>query len=341
MFYEQSLSKSEIARRTRLSVTHVNRLLREGMRTGVVEVRVKGRTVHSLESDLIKAFGIRDARVVASSASEESTRVDLGRAAAALFDELVTDGASVGIGSGRTLFEMASRLPEKPRAISLYPANLIVEQDLHLTGVSASAAVTIAWFRSRPVAEAQHLEMFFPSTNRRALVEYADQVWQTSTLERFRKEILSLDTYFLGASGVRKDSRLAQLANQSSNGQEFHQIVGDVAFNLLDAAGKEVDLDFGRMVLKIPADRLNRIAQTDKAVVLVAGGKKKLRVISAALSAQLCNLLVTDSDVAEELLNQKAARFAIPSSIKEEENGKRRSREETDISISNGRKGKN
>src|SRR2546423_1438562 len=85
------------------------------------------------------------------------------------------------------------------------------------------------------------------------------------------------------------------------------------SFNILDGNGNEVDIDYGHMVLRIPADRLKRIAKSDKTVVLAAGGKNKTEVISAALSAHLCNVLVTDSDVAEELLNQKTSRSAISS----------------------------
>jgi deoxyribonucleoside regulator len=275
----------------------------------------------SLESDLINAFGLRDARVVASSKDMEGTRVDLGRAAASLFDELVSDATSVGVGSGRTLFEMASRLPERPRAISIYPANLIVEQDLHLTGASANAVATIAWFRSRPSAKASRLEMFFPSTARQALMDYADLLSRTPAREDLRKKICSLDVYFLGASEFRKDSQLARLRSQLAPGSpDTSSIVGDLAFNLLDRSGGELDSRIGEMVLSIPTERLKRIARTGKSVVIAAGGEGKALVLIAALTAQLCNILVTDSDTAEELMKMKASIVPTDPDPKEEAN---------------------
>lgn len=341
MFYEQSLSKSEIARRTSLSVTHVNRLLREGTRSGVVEIRINPRSAQSLESSLIRVFGLRDARVVASSVDVESTRVDLGRAAATLFDELVSDATSVGIGSGKTLFEMASRLPERPRAISIYPANLIVEQDLRVTGVSANSVSTIAWFRSRPSAKAWRLEMFFPGMTRETLTDYANELSRTHALEQLRENISALDVYFLGASDFRKDSQLFRLRNQlAEETNTCPPAVGDVAFNLLDGSGGEVDFGLEEMVMKVPASVLRKhVVEGQRLVVLLAGGKKKSAVIAAALSARLCNVLVTDSDVAEELLEthkQEVAELSSPV-LKEEAHGMHRTRQATYISTPNRR----
>ncbi len=335
MFYERSLSKSEIARQMKLSVTHVNRLLREGARAGVVEIRVKPHTVHSLESELIKVFRLREARVVASSADVESTGVDLGRAAAVLFDELAGDGRAIGVGSGRTLFEMASRLPEHPRRISIYPANLILEQDLRITGVTANAVATIAWFRSRPSAKAWRLEMFFPSASSRTLVDYANGLSRTSTVEGLRKRICALDVYFLGASDFRKDSQLARLRTQMVGGSISSDVIGDIAFNVLDTSGRELDIGLGQMVLRIPAECLTRIVKTDKTVVLAAGGLRKVDVIAAALAAGLCNILITDSDTAEKLLkNSKTSVSPTPSNFKEVANGKRSSKKETNLPFS-------
>lgn len=304
MYYEQGLSKSAIAREIHLSVTHVNRLLREGMRAGVVKVTVNPKSLNNLELDLVRAFSLRDARVVGSSANIDNMRVDIARIAADLFDGLVGDGMSVGVGSGKTLFEMASRIPERPRRITIYPANLIIERELKVTGASANAVTTIAWFRSRPAAEASRLEMFFPSTEREPLLAYADRLNGTSAVRQLGEAISALDCYFLGASEWRKDSQLAHLRNQFIADKNVSAPIGDLAFNLLESTGDELDSGLAQMILRIPTKRLKEIAGSGKPVVLVAGGSSKNRIVAAALNAQLCNVLVTDSDTAEFLLKQ-------------------------------------
>lgn len=331
MFYEQSLSKSDIARQLRLSVTHVNRLLREGVKTGVVEIRVKAQTIQTFETELIKAFGLRDARVVASSADPESTRVDLGRAAATLFDEIVRDGATVAVGSGRTLFELASRLPEHPRSISIYPANLIVEQDLQVTGVTANAVATIIWFRSRPSAQAWRLEMFFPTAAGEMLTEYTTSLSKTHPFNALQETLCNLDAYFLGASEFRPESQLARLrAEFSVTGAEF-PVVGDIGFNVLDSQGRELDSGLDHMMLRVPASSLQTNAARGKDVVLVAGGPSKAGIISAALCGKLCNILVTDAHTAEILLRD-AKSLLISSNATEEPNAA--TGEQTNLPIS-------
>jgi len=321
LFYQRGLTKSQIARRTGLSVTHINRLLREGEKAGVVKITVVPPSAHALEVDLAEAYGVRQVRVVASSVDEDTLRIDLAQAAAQVFEDSIFRGAKVGLGSGKTLFEMASSLPERAREIVVYPINLILEQDARITGATANAVATIVWFRSRPAAEGRRLEIFLPDTNTAALKRYAHQLSSLPAFTRMREEIADLDVYFLGASEMRRDSQLSRLANQVSGGSVSRRAVGDVAFNVLDASGNEVDLGLGNLTLGVPAATLRDLARRqDKRVILVAGGARKLPAIRAALAGNLCNLLITDSDVAEKLLEgrsraEKDGRQALRKSV--------------------------
>lgn len=324
MFYELGTSKSDIARETKLSVTHVSRLLKEGIRSGVVEIKVKPPTIQRLEADLIRAFGLRNARVVPTSINEETLLLDLGGAAATMFDEIASDGASVGVGSGRTLFEMASSLPECPRNIAIYPLNLVVEQELEIKGVTANSVATIVWFRSRPSARATRLEMFFPRTSEEVLRNYAKELSKTAALAKLQHDISNLDIYFLGASEVRESSALVRLTDQMECHVQTSHAVGDVGFNLLDSSGKEVDMGLGEMVVRVPTSVLTKhVLENRKQVALIAGGQRKRFVIAAALAARLCNILVTDSDVAEYLLvsAQREAAESISPVLKEDAHG--------------------
>jgi DNA-binding transcriptional regulator LsrR (DeoR family) len=318
LFYEERLTKSEIARRQQLSVTHVNRLLIEGQRLGFVEIRVLGPRLKSLEIELLRRYDLKDVRVVASADDPGSTLIELGKQGAAVFDETVRTGSRVGVSSGRTMFEVVSRIPEESREISIYPLNVIHESETRVTGVSANTSATILWFRSRPSAIAHRIELFFPENVGRQPRELVQMMQQDPSIREALKALDDLDVFLLGAGDAGIESRFATLQNRplADIESEGHlQSVGDIAFNALNETGEQLQTGAEELIFHVNLQTLKSSAKSPrKSVILVAGGMNKSRVIEAAIQARLCNILVTDSDVAEHLLknrDQKNSRLQI------------------------------
>lgn len=309
MYYEQRLSKSEIARLQKLSVTHVGRLLKDGQRLGVVEIRVKSPRLRYLEAELLQRFGLREARVVSSGSDSKGTLLEIAKQGAALFDQLVGDGRTVGIGSGKTMFELASHVSERPRDIEIFPLNVILEQDTQILGVTANTAATIVWFRSRPKSRGRRLELFFPEATEAESKEYVNKSMASESVRRMAEEIRNLDVYFVGAGERRPDSRLNTLPASlgvAGNHPITEAMVGDIAFNAVGPKGEEVSTGVEGLIFHTDLNTLRGLsARDDKSVVLVAGGAQKTQVIEAAVRGRFCNMLVTDSDVADYLLKDK------------------------------------
>jgi DNA-binding transcriptional regulator LsrR (DeoR family) len=76
-------------------------------------------------------------------------------------------------------------------------------------------------------------------------------------------------------------------------------VVGEICSTLLDAGGEVVG-EFGRRSIAVPSAQLREIPTT----VVVAGGKTKAVAIRAVLRGGFASALVTDSEVARELLEQ-------------------------------------
>jgi deoxyribonucleoside regulator len=310
LFYEERLSKSEIARRQQLSVTHVNRLLLEGQRLGFVEIRVVGPRLKSLELELLSKYRFRDVRIASSASDPSATLVEIGKQGAAIFEEVVAQGSRVGVSSGRTMFELVSHVPERPRNISVYPLNVIHEGETKVKGVSASTSATILWFRSRPSAEAYRVEFFFPDSNRSRTREFVNQLKQDASIRRVRESLDNLDIYLLGAGEAGLESRFSALhSRRGADSKPKHRSlsVGDIAFNAINEEGELVTTEIEDLIFHVDLSTLKEAARSsDRLVVLVAGGMNKSRIIEAAIKARVCNALVTDSDVAEYLLRDKS-----------------------------------
>lgn len=306
MFYEQNLSKTEIANIYRISLTHVNRLLRDARERGIVEIQIRSPRFEELELQLIETYGLRDARVVQSTDNIDAQRLEIAREAATYFDQHVSEGSKVGLSSGRTMFELVSMLPEKPRRLTIYPLNVMVEANATVASVSANTVATALWFRSRPTSTAHRVEMFFPDETDTVLKVSVSSLLRRKSIEMMSSRIRDLDAYFLGAAPLRPDSQIIGWSLRRGtdlSGLAHKGIVGDIAFNLVNDLGGEVPTEIEGLVFHIDIESLKTAASDERKLVsLVGGGIDKAPIIKAALSARLCNSLICDSDVARAVL---------------------------------------
>ena len=74
--------------------------------------------------------------------------------------------------------------------------------------------------------------------------------------------------------------------------------VGDVCLRFFDQEGRLIDSSFNRRLLGISADQIRSTPRR----VAVAGGKRKVEAIRAALRGKWVTTLITDLDVAQALL---------------------------------------
>lgn len=306
LFYERAQTKTEIADRLKISITHVNRLLKEAIRLGIVQIAIRAPRGEGLELSLKERFSLQDALVIPTPEDDQSLRLELGHVAATYLEELISDCRALGVGSGRTLFELVSSLPERPRNIAIYPIAVVAEQTLSVKGIDANVVVKVLWFKSRPLAQGFHFELFFPDKSFAEVEDATHSLIVTKEAIKLAEAIANLDCYVFSCSAVRLDSQLVALAQ--NKGQSEHDLIqrgiaGDFVFNTVNASGdylpsgiEEVIFNIGYATLQILARDMSR------KVVLIAGGVAKREVILAGLQARLFNVLITDSSTAESLL---------------------------------------
>ena len=104
--------------------------------------------------------------------------------------------------------------------------------------------------------------------------------------------------------GCLTPSRLLQDSGNVLDAQDMEELrergaVGDICLRFYDRDGKLVDSHFNERVVGISADQ---ILATPRRVA-VAGGKRKLESIRAALRGKWITTLITDLDVAQALLD--------------------------------------
>jgi DNA-binding transcriptional regulator LsrR (DeoR family) len=154
LFYEQRLTKTQIASQLDISSTHVKRLLDEAETRGIIRITVvERRDFGELERALITKFNLKCARVAPTPMDYESQKIALGKTAADLFDELVTTGKSVAIGGGGSVKAMVEAIPACPREIFIAPMAL-VGRGPQVEFVDAAFLASLLYYKSSPKARA-------------------------------------------------------------------------------------------------------------------------------------------------------------------------------------------
>lgn len=300
LYYESGLKQPEIAARLRLSQPKVSRLLKQALDEGIVRitVRVPTGTHPDLEERLQQRFGLEDAVVVdVTLDDDEQVARELGTAAAFYLESTVRSGDVIGISSwSATLLAMVD---------ALHPVTTVRDTKVVqiLGGVGDPAAAGHATHLIRRLAQLLHGEgHFLPAPGvvgsadaRRVLL---DDPFVRSAMALFDHVSVAL----VGIGTVQPSGLLARSGNIFSP-EELASVralggVGDISLRFVAATGEPIRTFLDDRVIGIELEQLKRVPRS----VGVAGGRRKVVAIRAALDGGWLNCLITDRDTAERLL---------------------------------------
>jgi DNA-binding transcriptional regulator LsrR (DeoR family) len=304
LYYEQGSRQPEIAATLGLSQATISRLLQRAQREGIVRitVNVPSGAYPELEEELERRYGLREAIVADCAADEESQILrDVGSAAAYYLQTPIQRGEVIGISSWSTsLLAMVDALAP-------------------LGGRTAERVVQILGGGGDPAAEghAAHLVRRLSSLVRGepTFLPAPGLVGQAETRrillgDPFVRQALAWFgrvTLALVGIGTIQPSHLLVQSGNAYTPEEAAELercgaVGDICLHFFDAHGRPVDTALDERVVGMTLDELAHVPRT----VAVAGGRRKVAAIRAALAGRLINVLVTDHFTARRLLETES-----------------------------------
>lgn len=309
MYHERGMRQSQIAEELHVSQPRVSRLLKRAVDVGIVRTTVAlPPGVHTdLEDALERRFGLGEAVVVDVGGSDEDVPPALGAAAAVYLETTLTGGDTVGISSwsATLLAAVESMRPAKTPVVDTVVQVVggvgdprVQMQATRLIGLFASGTGAVPVFMPAP-------GMLGTSSARDSLV--ADptvaavmDIWQQLTMVLVGIGSLDPSPLLWESGNALADSDQAVLRDAGA--------VGDICLRFFDAEGKAVQSAVDDRVISIGPDQLRGIARR----VAVAGGGRKHSAIRAALLGGWVNVLITDLDEAQRLLEDDHV-LALPS----------------------------
>ncbi|TXN31446.1 sugar-binding transcriptional regulator [Lacisediminihabitans profunda] len=298
LYYDDVKTQDEIGALLGITRWKVGRLLAQARESGIIRIEIvhpRARRL-SLEHELMARFGLRDAVVVPVPSDGSTLQARVAEAAADYLQALRPVPRTLGVSWGRTLDEIAERLPNGwSRGVDVVQINGGVSLNTR-SSTAAATAVTIAR-KGGGQATLLPIPAILERRETRLAIE-ADRA-VAGVLERAAEA-----SAYLYSAGVADESSVLVDSGYLSPGDVAELVrkgaVGDVVGRYIDANGAIVDHDLDERTVGLGLDAL-RAATTSIAVV---AGRAKQQVARAIVRSALCTVFVTDEQTAAALVEE-------------------------------------
>ncbi len=296
LYYEDSLSQNEIAKKLNLSRPTISRLLQFALDQGLVKIEIIDplKSLDQLASQIEEKYQLKKV-IITYDATDNSHIINekLGKATTAYLDEIVEDHDSIGISWGHTLEAVADQLKPSDRS------------DISVVQLKGSVPVSdmnnYAGDINTKFGNAFHTN----TLNLPLPVIFDDAITKDIVLkDRFVHMLIEagINTNIaLFTSGtVRDDAMLFNLGylNPDEIKRLQKNAVGDIISRFLAPTGEIADADINARTVAVPLETL----RNKKYSILISGSKRKVMSMHSALIGGYANVLVTDSQSAATLL---------------------------------------
>ena len=299
LFYQNGLSKIEIGEKLRISRLKVASLLEDAVKEGIVKIIINEpkESFIDLENELEKRFKIYHAIVAETSVDYESTKKNIGKAAANYLADTIYDNDVIGVAWGSTTYEVVNYLPDK-----INRKNITVVQ---ITGGSNQVPINInASELTRRVADIFDAKSYFLHApvvvkSKEARDILYEEAGIKDTLDMFNK--INLAIVGIGATRPEPSSILYKdgfIKKEDFNNSISFDCIGDINSYFYNREGNECDTILRDRVIAMNLEQLKKV----RYVMAVAGGENKTDAIIGALKGRIINIIVTDNKTAEVIL---------------------------------------
>ena len=304
LYYEEGYGQERIASIMNLSRPYVSKLLNAARDEGIVRIQVIDplNIETSLEKEFRLRFGLLKAIIIPREEDGERMK-HVGEAAARYLNEIIDDGSVIGTSWGGTIYECSKALiPRKDLngvvsvqlcggvsdvSQSVY-ASQIADHFSMVLGASAFMLPVPAVVDSREISEmllndGSIAKVFQRGMDADIALFTAGTFGQRSALYR---------------AGYLKDADLDNLERKGA--------VGDICSHVIDIEGNICDSELDARTMAVPLESI----KAKQYRIGVAQGFSKVDSLCGALRGGIINVLVTNEETAERIL-QTLERYGV------------------------------
>ena len=312
LYYQDGLGQQEICQRLGISRPTVSRMLNLGRERGIVRIELRNpdnEMFGQMERDLEQKFDLQEVVIVQSSPIQqrgkdgERPQMDIGRAALRFLSRILNDGDYVGVTMGLTIQ-------------SIVQSDYFINERISCTfvplvgGIGESQLEIHSNYLAQKFASrfgGSCVQFFLPAVLSRKGVLAG--IMKENMIQRVVRLYQKLDVVVLGIGIPFTESstifRTGYVDHEILD--RFHRMgaVGDIALRYFDIHGdtKPFD-DFNERVAGISLDQMKKVSRR----IGVASGIQKAEAVLGAIRGGYINILITDIDCANRLVELDAGK---------------------------------
>nr|WP_269140937.1 sugar-binding domain-containing protein [Pectinatus cerevisiiphilus] len=304
MYYDDGLNQQEISDILQISRPSVARMIKSGHENGIVKIEVinpDNVAFGNLEREIEKKFGLSEVIIAASgnAALTDAINEDIAKETFKFLSRVIEDKDFVGVTMGRTLLNLLQgHYAVESKKCTFVPIMGGMDEnryDIHSNYVAMSFA---------KVFHADCLQFFAPLVFSKP--DMLKQFLEEYSMQRIVKAFKKISIVVMGIGVSAKETSTLVKAGYISEElfDKFIELgmVGDAAAQFYDRNGStEQFASFNHLIAAMPIDDLKKV----RCRVGIAAGKNKLESLLGAIKGKIINVLITDSESAEDLLNYK------------------------------------
>lgn len=300
MAYVGGYTQAGVAERYGLSRAKVNRLISQAHQSGYVHVFIdhSPHRLIDMGDRIAERYGLSHCTVVpdvGDGTSPSGSFAALGSAAAYFLQNRLNRGDvhTLGVTWGRSLAEMARRLPRQSR-----PSLSVVSVMGSLTSKSAINPFDVV-HRITDVTEADGF--FIPAPFIADSATDKEVLMQQKSVHEAMKKAREAEVCCVGIAALCPNQPMFVAENGLLDADQRTELtragaVSELVGRFLDAEGRELDIDLNHRTLGLSLDDLRK-----RETIAVAGGTEKVQAIEAVLRSQILTGLIVDENAAVHL----------------------------------------
>ena len=297
MYYQLDYGQQKIAAELDISRPTVSRLLKHAKERGFITIEIHDpfNEGDRLANRIKEKYGLEEVIVVQSQSENYELVVEqISSATADFLERSVIDGDIIGVGWGTTVYKVAQKL----HANHLKKIQVVqLKGNITHSRVNTYAHETLSLFAENyhTVGTALPLPVIFDNKAVKDVVEKDRHIQNILDLQKQA----TVAIYTVGTS--RAESLLLQLGYLNEEQKAFLQqhAVGDICSRFYDQGGQIIAPEINERTVGIALEELPK----KRLSVLVAGGCHKLLAVKGALKGNYPNVLITDYQMAQQLLH--------------------------------------
>jgi deoxyribonucleoside regulator len=307
MYYIDGRSQDEIASVLHMSRSNVSRLTKKCVDEKIIEFRVNDTSSMGMElqKQIKELYNLKEVIVVSSDFNKETSKANVGKAAAKYLESVIFDGMLLGIAWGTTLYYL----------VQDFKPSRIVKADVIqiIGGTGAQNSDTDGQELAKNISK---------SLNGDCYILQAPLYVQSKVLKELLLEEENIKQHFgkfenidiaiigLGSNSPKLSASYRSGYITREDAEKWIEVgaVGDICGHKIDINGRECATNIDGLVIGIDLEQLKKIPS----VIGVASGVEKTDAIIAGLRGKYMDVLVIDESAALSVLSREVGRKNLP-----------------------------